>query len=166
MEFLASLHPKIVHFPIALLFIYTFLESVGLFTNKEIFTKTAFILLILGVLGAFGAVLTGHQAEEAWTFWNAASKNLLEEHESLATITLWYFFFLLILRTLFVINVEIKNKFRQHALKMKIGFTVLAVAGCFFVYEAGEHGGKLVYKHAVGVSTEKQIQKSQLDNKD
>lgn len=166
MEFLGSLHPQIIHFPIALFTVYTFLEIVGLVFKKDIFTKAAFIILILGVLGAFAAVLTGNQAEEAWKQWNSISKELLEEHELFATITLWYFFGLLVLRTLFVINVEIKNKFIKHATKMKIAFVILAFAGCFFVYETGGHGGKMVYKHGVGISIEKQTQQNQVEDGD
>ena len=166
MEFLASYHPQLVHFPIALFIVYAFLETVGLLFKKEAFTKAAFIILILGVLGALAAVLTGNQAEEAWQYWNTVSKDLLEEHETYATITLWYFVGVLILRTLFVINVEIKNKFVAYAAKMKIGFVLLAIAGCFFVYETGQHGGKMVYKHGVGVSIEKQSRQIPVKDKD
>lgn len=164
MDFLGSLHPKIIHFPIALFFVYTLLETVGLILKKEIFTKAAFIILVLGLIGALGAVLTGNQAEEIWKNWTSTSKHLLEEHETYATITLWYFFGLAILRTMFVINVEIKKKFSKHVTKMKIGFVVLALAGCYFVYETGEHGGKLVYKHGVGTSIDKQS--GQIQNED
>ena len=156
MEFLASFHPQLVHFPIALFIVYTFLELVGLLFKKEAFTKAAFIILILGVLGALASVLTGNQAEEAWKNWNTVSKGLLEEHETYANITLWYFVGVLTLRTLFVINVEIKNKFVAYTAKMKIAFVLFALVGCFFVYQTGEHGGKMVYKHGVGVSIEKQ----------
>ncbi|PIP77941.1 MAG: hypothetical protein COW85_06385 [Ignavibacteria bacterium CG22_combo_CG10-13_8_21_14_all_37_15] len=166
MEFFASLHPKIVHFPIALLIVYTLLEGIGLVFKKDIFTKAAFIILIFGVLGALAAVLTGNQAEETWKNWSSAGKNLLEEHETFASITLWYFFGVLILRTLFVINIEIKNKFVVHATKMKIAFVILALTGCFFVYETGEHGGEMVYKHGAGVSIEKQAQQNQVEHGD
>ncbi len=166
MDFLGSLHPKIIHFPIALIIVYTLLETVGLIFKKEIFTKTAYIILILGILGAFAAVLTGHQAEDMWRNWTNTSKHLLEEHETYATITLWYFFVLTILRTMFVINVEIKKKFNQHVMTMKIGFVILALLGCFFVYETGEHGGKLVYKHGVGTSIDKQTEQIQNEDED
>lgn len=156
MDFLGSLHPKIIHFPIALFIVYTLLETVGFIFKKEIFTKAAYIILVIGIIGAFGAVLTGHQAEESWRNWMSPSKYLLEDHEKYATITLWYFFGLAILRTMFVINVEIKKKFSEHLMKMKIGFVVLALIGCYFVYETGEHGGKLVYEYGVGTSVAKQ----------
>ena len=166
MDFLGSLHPKIIHFPIALFIIYTLLEIVGLIVKKEIFTKSAYIILILGILGAFAAVLTGNQAEEMWKNWTNVSKLLVEEHETYATITLWYFFGLTILRTMFVINVEIKKKFNQHVMKMKAAFVVLALIGCYFVYETGEHGGKLVYQHGVGISVDKQSEQIQNEAED
>ncbi len=164
MDFLGNLHPKIIHFPIALFIIYALLETVGFIFKKEVFTKAAYIILVLGIVGAFGAVLTGHQAEEAWRNWTSESKFFLEEHETYATITLWYFFGLAILRTMFVINVEIKKKFIKHVMKMKIGFVVLALIGCYFVYETGEHGGKLVYKYGIGTSVDKSS--GQIQNED
>lgn len=166
MEFLGSLHAKLIHFPIALFIVYTFLEMVGVIFKKEIFTKSAFIILLLGILGAFAAVLTGNQAEEIWKNWNGASEHLLEEHETFATITLWYIFAVAVLRTMFVINVEIKNKFQQHATKLKMGFVALALVGCYFVYQTGEHGGKLVYKQGVGVSVQPEVEQNNMKDED
>jgi uncharacterized membrane protein len=54
-----------------------------------------------------------------------------------------YFFALLIVRTF----LAVKNKFVD---KIKIIFVILAIVGCYFVYETGEHGGKLVYKYGIG----------------
>ena len=65
MDFLAGLHPKIVHFPIALLSAYALLEIIGIVFKNEFLSKTAHLFLFLGVLGALAAVLTGNQAEEA-----------------------------------------------------------------------------------------------------
>ena len=49
---------------------------------------------------------------------------------------------------------------------MKIGFVLLAIAGCFFVYKTGQYGGKIVYKHGVGVSIEKQFRQIPVKDKD
>jgi len=40
-EFIAQLHPKIVHFPIALLLTYAFLETLGAVWRKEFISKAA-----------------------------------------------------------------------------------------------------------------------------
>jgi len=166
MEFLARLHPQIVHFPIALFFLYTFFETAGLLIKRDVFTKAAYLMLILGMIGAVAAVLTGNQAEETWKNWNLASHNLLELHESFATLSLWYFLALLILRTFFVINVELKNKFSNHSFKMKFGFVLLAFIGCYFVYQTGLNGGKMVYNHGVGVSVNKELKQNQMIDED
>lgn len=147
MEFLAELHSSIVHFPIAILILYALFEILGAFVKREMFSQTAYILLVLGVLTALAAVLTGNQASQLAELWikNGASfsENAIEHHEEFATLTLWYFFSLLILRTFFVV----KKKFDR---KIKYIFILLALVGCFLIYETGAHGGELVYKYGIG----------------
>src|SRR5574339_63523 len=98
MEFLAQFHPKVVHFPIALLLLFVLLESIGILFKKEFYQKAAHLVLFLGVLGALAAVLTGQQAEEAFEYFNKASGELMEKHEYYANLTIWYFAVLLVLR--------------------------------------------------------------------
>ena len=62
MEFLAGLHPQIVHFPIALLILYSIFEILGILLKKDFLQKSAYLLLGLGVLVSVAAVLTGNQA--------------------------------------------------------------------------------------------------------
>jgi uncharacterized membrane protein len=50
MEFLAELHPKIVHFPIAFLTIYPVIELIALISKKDFFSKAALLFLLVGVL--------------------------------------------------------------------------------------------------------------------
>ena len=143
MEFLVAFHPKVIHFPIAFLMSYFLFELLGIVFKKEFLSKAAHLLLFLGVLGALAAVLTGNQAEEAFEYWNKQSGALLEEHEMYANLTLWYFTGLLVLRTF----VAFRKKF--------IGIVqyiilVLAMVGVYFVFQTGEHGGKMVYDHGVG----------------
>ena len=157
MEFLAGLHPKIVHFPIVFLVCYVVLEIISAFTKKEVFAKAAHITLFLGVLTAFLAVLTGHQAEEIASKWDDAGAIIpfkaIGEHEDFADLTMWYFFGLLVVRTLLVL----KKKF---TINVKYLFVVLALVGSYFIYETGEHGGKLVYKYGVGT----ELKKSEIEN--
>lgn len=150
MEFLAEFHPKVVHFPIALLLTYTLLEVIGAIFKKELFSNAAYILLILGVLGAVAAVLTGEQAEQLFDNWNKTSGALMDKHVHFANLTVWLFTFLLIIRTAFVILVQVKKKYLNLADKIKYVFVVIALVGCFFIYQTGEYGGKMVYEHGVG----------------
>jgi uncharacterized membrane protein len=152
MEFLASLHPLIIHFPIALFIIYTLFEIIGAFSKNEFFSKVAHIILFLGVLGAIAAVLTGNQAESLMSQWENQGAiiqlHAIGEHEELANTTLWVFVGILVLRTVLVL----KKKFTGY---IKYIFVVLALVGCYFLYETGEHGGKLVYKYGLGTDLKK-----------
>ncbi|PIW69215.1 MAG: hypothetical protein COW08_08365 [Ignavibacteriales bacterium CG12_big_fil_rev_8_21_14_0_65_30_8] len=159
MEFLAGLHPKIIHFPIVLLLVYVVLEILSAITKKEAFSKAAQITIILGVVTTLFAVLTGHQAEEIASKWEDAGARipfkLIGEHEEFANITLWYFAGLLVIRTVLVL----KKKF---TITFKYIFVLLALVGYYFVYQVGDHGGKLVYKHGVGT----EIIKPEIKSKD
>ncbi len=147
MNFLANLHPQVVHFPIAFFLGYVLLEIIGVIFKKDFFSKAAYLFLFLGVLGAFAAVLTGNSAVDAA---KALSKkgvhiafNAIENHEDMANLTMWFFTGLLFLRTFFVL----KKKFVG---KIKLLVVLLALLGSFFIYRTGQLGGKLVYKHGIG----------------
>ncbi len=86
MEFLADIHTKVVHFPIALLITYSLLEIIGIIFNKKLFTQNAYILLIIGIIVIFIAVLTGNQAFEAYQHWNEASSNIFNSHQFYANV--------------------------------------------------------------------------------
>lgn len=148
METLASFHPKVVHFAIALLLTYVLFEFLFLILKKDFFNKSATLILFLGVLGALASLLTGNQAFHyaEYLFDNYDVKipfGLIDEHEQYATITLFWFLGILILR--FFLNH--KNLFKGW---LQISVFVLALVGVYWVYETGEHGGELVYKHGIG----------------
>ena len=104
MEFLAELHPKVVHFPIALLLTYVALELIGIVFKKEFYQKAAHLLLFLGVIGALFAVLTGNQAHSAYKYWSESSSELFNEHQTFANLTVWYFTGILLFRTYLVVK--------------------------------------------------------------
>jgi len=152
MEFLAENHPRVIHFALSLLIIYPLIETAALIYKKEYLEKTAHIILFLGVLSAIGAVLTGNQAENVASQWEEQGAIIpfgeINEHKEYANITLWYFAGLLVLRTVLVLK-------RKFAGFLRILVVVLALTGLYFVYETGEHGGKLVYKYGVGTELKK-----------
>jgi len=147
MEFLAKIHPEVIHFPIAFLLGYALLEILGIILKKEFLSKTAHLLLFLGVLGMIAAVLTGNQAKDVAHRISktgiSISFKAINEHEDYANITLWFFAVLLVLRTMAVI----KKRFIGI---IKYSFIILSLIGSFLVYETGEHGGSLVYKRGIG----------------
>jgi uncharacterized membrane protein len=142
-SFLADIHPKVVHFPVALLITYSFLEIIGIAFNKEFISKTALLILCLGVVTAFFAVLTGNQAASEFDFWNEKSNALLNEHQTYATYLLWFSAIICGLR----IFVVLKKKFTGI---IKYIFILFALIMIFIVYQTGMHGGDLVKKFGVG----------------
>ena len=146
MEFLAELHPRIVHFPIAFFILYFFLESSGIILKKDFLLKSALLILIIGIITALIAVLTGNQAQTAAKLLikNSSEINeLINLHEEYATITLFYFSALLILRSYLVI----KKKFVGN---VRYIFIALGLIGCYLIYTTGIHGGELVFKYGIG----------------
>ncbi len=145
-------HPRFVHFPIALLSTYVLLEIVGIVFKKDFFSKAAHLILFFGVLGALAAVLTGNIAEEAAELLEEQGAIIpfraIGEHEDWATITIWYFAGVFVLRTFLVLKKSFKGIFQYI-------FIVFAIVGIYFVYETGDHGAKLVYQHGVGTELKK-----------
>lgn len=146
MEFLAQLHPKIIHFPIALFILYFLFETSGVLLKKEFLIKSALIVLILAILFSVLSVLTGNQAYEIVKQRQtdaALYKDLIEQHELFATITLWYFFAVLFLRIYFLVKKEFVGKIQYL-------FIVLGLIGSLLIFLTGTYGGDLVFKYGIG----------------
>lgn len=142
-NFLAEIHTKVVHFPIALLATYSILEVIGISFKKEFITKSALLILCLGVVTSLFAVLTGNQAATDFLFWTDQSKALLSSHQSYATFLLWLSAIVCGLR----IYVVIKKKFVGW---IKYVFLIFAIGILFLVFKTGTYGGDLVKKYGIG----------------
>ena len=145
-NFLAEIHPRVVHFPIALFTTYSILEIIGIAVNKEFISKSALLVLCIGVVTAFFAVLTGNQAAAVFKFWTNDSTSLLSEHQTYATYLLWITVLVCGLR----IFVVVKKKFIGFTKYLFILFALLII---FLVYQTGQHGGDLVKKYGIGTDT-------------
>jgi uncharacterized membrane protein len=136
MEFLASIHTKVVHFPIAFLILYPMIELLFIITRKEFFSKTAIMFLLIGVIGSFFAVLSGNQAFEIVKNWNYQGREIFSIHQTFANLTVWYFSVLLVVRY----YLFIKKKLNRITISV---IFVLSLIGSYFVFQAGNYGGKL-----------------------
>jgi uncharacterized membrane protein len=136
MEFLAGIHPKVVHFPIAFLMFYPLMELLFLFIGKDFFSKAAMLFLAIGVIGSFFAVLSGNQAFEFVKNWSVEGKEVFSEHQYFANGTVWYFSVLLVVRYFLFI----KKKLNRTIISV---IFVLSLIGGYLVYQTGNYGGKL-----------------------
>lgn len=136
MEFLAYLHPKVIHFPLAFLMFYPVMEMLAFVTNKDFFSKAAILFLLIGTLGAFISVFTGNQAYSLIKDWQNESLNIFISHQTFANLTMWFYTGLLSFRIYLVIKKKINKK-------TLILMFFLSLLGCFLVYQTGNYGGKL-----------------------
>lgn len=147
MNFLADLHPIVVHFPIAIFVLYGFSEIVVLIFNKDWLNKFSILLLTAGVVSSLLGVLTGNQAYTLLKPVLKSKQAIIEEtilmHEQFATITLWYFVILFVIKLYLLIK-------RKQTHNWKVVFCILSIVGIYFVYETGLLGGKLVFEFGVG----------------
>lgn len=83
-----NVHPIFVHFPIALLVVYTLLEIVRLpiITRQQWWFGAKAVLLITGVIGGFTAFQTGEIAADAYE--KTSSMPLVELHGNFALATM------------------------------------------------------------------------------
>ena len=86
-------HPVTVHFPIALLLVATFFLLTSFFCKseyKKLFSNSSFILLLLGVAGAWVGIYTGDLADGI-VARKLCDPTVLKDHE-LAAQTMTYLF--------------------------------------------------------------------------
>lgn len=132
-------HPLVVHIPIAFLMIYSLFEIVTtLFFRKRWFSFlwTKVFLLLVGVLGAQGALFTGEMAEDLNE--GILSRKILHTHEEWASFTAGLFWIIFIIYLIIIITQKpfFKEKIDRLVQKSKyinLFFGVLKTIGNFFL---------------------------------
>ncbi len=146
MNFLARLHSLVIHFPIAFLILYMFLEILNVFVKNIQLKKYSLLLLFLGVVGGIASVLTGNHAFQVLNN-NAQITQVhfmvVDKHELFASITVWYFLAILIFQ--FYMFIKKKNESRIGYL-----FVILVAIGVILLYKTARLGGVLVYDFGIG----------------
>ncbi len=142
-----ALHPIVVHFVIALLVVGVLMRLVAFIGKPKFVGPAATTLLVIGALTSVLAVKSGDDAHGPVERIPGV-RAIMHEHEEWGERTRNLF--------LFVAALEIaglalaKTRYNRYLL---IGSAVAGLAGLFFIYETGEHGGELVYDYAGGVGT-------------
>ena len=146
-----SLHPLIVHFPIALLFVAPLFIVLGIIIQKSLreFYICALILMLLGTAGVFFAVSTGNSAAETIAS-DPAITATLKAHVRFAEQSQLNFSALAILFLLYVISPNFTQK-RFGKLDRAAGclFLVVYVFNLALIFNTAHYGGTLVHKHGV-----------------
>lgn len=136
-------HPVVDHFVIALPVVILLLELINLVMRKKAISGTSFFLIFLTVLAAVSAYFTGLvDGKEAYPALNEAAKEALGEHKLLGTYLMLTSGIVLLFKLLSMLTD--KSIFRALYILILIAF----VAG---IFEQGEDGGELVYKHGLNV---------------
>jgi len=148
-----GLHPLVVHFPIGILLIAWLPMVIGLIDKKRRsgWLASAGLLLIVGTVAAFAAVLTGEAADEIVVSTSDAMKRAVHEHEEAAEFARNLF----ILVTVLFIAVWVaasKVAEKKRAMVASIGGVLVAIAysyGAFTLANAGHLGGLLVHHYGI-----------------
>jgi uncharacterized membrane protein len=135
------LHALLNDLPVALLVTAVFFDLVAIATKRPLFRQVAFWILIVGVVGAGAAVISGLQAEEHVAHGEAVHR-VMESHEKLALISLGVFALLALWR--------IVRENRMGAPE-RILLLALSVGGVGVLFATGFQGGRLVFEHAAGI---------------
>ncbi|MCH8246710.1 MAG: hypothetical protein IH951_09920 [Bacteroidetes bacterium] len=146
-EWAPNIHPLLVHFPIALLFVAVALDGTGLLLRRRPFFRQAAVLLyVLGGIAVFVTFLAGKQAADL-VFLSTEGNAVLTEHADLALWTVWFFGVFAILRP--VIDFTPIGK----KTAVWVAMVVIPAAGLILLYQTAEHGAQLVFRYGAGVKT-------------
>lgn len=149
-----NIHPILVHFPIALLVLYSFIKIVPFkrwFPNIS-WKHIEIALLLVGVLGAFVALSTGELAEHL----SRPNRELVNMHAGFASASTWFYGLILIGEILTFVTPIIVSKFNvplvtklftyiQQILTNNIISNLLAFLGLIAITVTGLLGGVMVY---------------------
>jgi uncharacterized membrane protein len=144
---LASWHPQVVHFAIALLFVGVLFRWISL-TGRAAFTgPAAAVLILLGTTAAVLAVKTGTDAHGPVERVPGA-RQAVQDHESRGERARNIFLFVAILE---IGALVMTRRSAQVTQGLRIGSAVVGLLGSAALYSAGEYGGELVYNYAGGI---------------
>lgn len=148
-----GMHPIVVHFPIGILLIAWLPMLIGLFDKgrRGGWFASAALLLVVGTLAAFGAVLTGEATEEIVVATSDSMKHAIHEHEDAAELARNLFIGVTVLfLVVWVAASRIAEK--KRAMVGMIGGALVAVVyglGALALANTGHLGGVLVHEYGI-----------------
>lgn len=142
------LHPAIIHFPVVLILLGTFVAFAAVFWRKHHLPVLAAALLAMGALGAWVAVQTGKSDGGLVENLSPQTEALLDAHQNWAERTL------ILAAIAAVAGIVSVSLFRFPRTARTAAITTAFIAGLasYALYQTGHRGGALVFHHGVGVS--------------
>lgn len=140
-----GIHPVIVHFPIALLLTSILSDLLSTFLAGTFFRKAGLYLLVLGVIGAAAAGVSGEQAREGLGA-GAGLPLAIDRHASFATGTIWTFIGLLLCRIYLLTKGRFISSYRTL-------YTLASLIAGGLLIMTSYTGGELVFKYGAGVES-------------
>lgn len=154
----ALMHPPVVHLIVAIPLIVLLLEIVNLVAKKRAIGVTTFFLLILTVVAAVAAYLTGSvDGKAAWDVLSQAGQAELKDHKVLGTY--------LMIFSVVVLLFKLLSSMIQRGL-MKAIYLVVLIFFVVGILKQGKEGGELVYMHGANVKIVKTMDDELFDCKD
>ncbi len=150
---LEGLHPLVVHFPIALLFVAPVFVVIGLLRNsaqRSAFLMSAWILMIAGTGAAFVAAFSGEAAARLVRH-SAEVTAVLERHEDLAETTRVIFAALTVIFAVLLFGPRLLKRPPGSAVATLLPsiFLLLYCAGMVILADTAHNGGRLVHEFGV-----------------
>lgn len=142
---MGAFHPQVVHFAVALLVVGVLLRLVSLLGRPQFAGPAAALLLGLGTLAAVGATVTGDAAHSP-VERVPGSAAAVKKHEDWGERTRNVFLAVIALEIAAIVLAR-----KGRAKPALLASAVVGLGGLVCLFEAGEHGGELVYSYAGGV---------------
>ena len=147
-----GIHPIIVHFPIALLLtapVFLVL-AVALPKMRMGFSLSAFVLMLLGTIGAYVAVASGQAASDFVSMTDDIER-VLDEHKAHGEDVRTYFtiltaVFAALIVTVWRLGPSLKHRYFAAACGV---FLAIYMAASLLVVITGDLGGRLVHEYGV-----------------
>lgn len=141
-------HPQVVHFVIALGLLGVAFRLISLSGKFEWTGAAATALLLLAAAASVVAVQSGSDAHGVAERIPGAGE-AVHEHEELGEMVRNLF---LVIAVLEIAALALRQR-TVHVKWLRVASGAVGLVACFYIYEAGEHGGEVVYSFAGGVGT-------------
>ena len=141
------LHPAVVHFPIVLLLLGSVVAIAAVFLRKHGVPTVAAGLLVLGALGAWGAVESGESDGGLLENTSPQTDSLVEAHETWAKRAL----IISIFAAFAAGGSVLAARWPRIARVVAVVAALISLAAAYGIYETGHRGGALVYRNGAGI---------------